>query len=399
MVNFFRPCSSGLKEPKPFPDIGLNQSLPQPKPDMVASSPPEHPRLYIPGPTEVAAEVAAAQTRPLVGHRSAEFQALFYDVAAKLKPILLTEHQVFIVTASGSGLQEAAVRNGVRPGRKVLNMVNGAFAERWHQVAVGNGLEAVRVDIPWGQPVRPEEVDTALAAGGFDAVTVVHNETSTGVMSDIAAIARLVRERYPDVLVLVDAVSSAGGVRIPFDEWGLDFLLTSSQKALALPPGLAFAAASPRFLDRARQVPHRGWYFDLVLLAQSFAEGKTTPATPAIGLLYAAQRQFERILAEGLEARYARHEHMMRMTHDWACAHGFELFPAPGYASPTVTCIRNTRGIDVAAMVQYAKARRLVIGNGYGRLKNQTFRIAHMGELTPEHMHELFDVLTAFLSS
>lgn len=366
---------------------------------MVATPLPDHPRLYIPGPTEVAAEVAAAQTRPLVGHRSAEFQALFYDVAAKLKPILLTEHQVFIVTASGSGLQEAAVRNGVRPGRKVLNMVNGAFAERWHQVAVGNGLEAVRVDIPWGQPVRPEDVDAALAAGGFDAVTVVHNETSTGVMSDIAAITRLVRERYPDVLVLVDAVSSAGGVRIPFDEWDLDFLFTSSQKALALPPGLAFAAASPRFLDRARQVPHRGWYFDLVLLAQSFAEGKTTPATPAIGLLYAAQRQFERILAEGLEARYARHERMMRMTHDWACEHGFELFPAPGYASPTVTCIRNTRGIDVTAMVQYAKARRLVIGNGYGRLKNQTFRIAHMGELTPEHMHELFDVLTAFLSS
>jgi aspartate aminotransferase-like enzyme len=358
---------------------------------------PDHPRLYIPGPTEVAAEVAAAQTRPMVGHRSSEFQALFYDVAAKLRRLFLTAQQVFIVTASGSGLQEAAVRNGVRPGRKVLNMVNGAFAERWHQVALGNGLEAVRVDLPWGQPVRPEDVDAALAAGGFDAVTVVHNETSTGVMSDIEAVARLVRERYPDVLVLVDAVSSAGGVRIPFDAWGLDFLLTSSQKALALPPGLAFAAASARFLDRARQVPHRGWYFDLVLLAQSFAEGKTTPATPAIGLLYAAQCQFERILAEGLEARFARHAAMMRMTHEWACGHGFTLFPEPGYASPTVTCIRNNRGIDVAAMVQYAKAQHRVIGNGYGRLKHQTFRIAHMGELTPADMEALFAVLDAFL--
>ncbi len=356
------------------------------------------PRLYIPGPTEVAADVLAAQTQPLVGHRSTEFTDLFYRVAGKLKPLLLTEQHVYIATCSGSGLQEAAVRNGIKPGRKVLHPVNGAFSERWHQVAVGNGCEAVRVDLPWGQPIRLEDLDPHLAAGGFDAVALVHNETSTGVMSDIGSIAAQVRQRYPDVLLMVDAVSSAGGVRIPFDEWELDLLLTSSQKCLALPPGLAFAAVSDRFLARAREVPFRGWYFDLLLLEKYFSDGRTTPATPAISLLYAADRQFDRMLAEGLEARWARHAQGMQLTHAWAHKHGFTLFPEPGYESPTITCIRNNRDVDVAVMVKHAKARGLVIGNGYGKLKGQTFRIAHMGELTPAQMEELFVVLDEFLS-
>ena len=355
-------------------------------------------RLYIPGPTEVAADVLAAQTRPLVGHRSSEFTDLFYGVARKLKALLLTEQHVYISTSSGSGLQEAAVRNGVRPGRKVLHPVNGAFSDRWHQVAVGNGCEAVRVELPWGQPIRPEDVDRHLATGDYDAVALVHNETSTGVMSDLAAIAAQVRRRYPDVMLMVDAVSSAGGVHLPFDEWQLDLLLTSSQKCFSLPPGLAFAAVSDRFLARAREVPHRGWYFDLLLLEKYFSDGKTTPATPAISLLFAADCQFDRMLAEGLEARWVRHEQGMKLTHAWAQRHGFALFPEPGYESHTITCIRNNRDIDVAAMVKHARASGLVIGNGYGKLKGQTFRIAHMGELTPAHMEELFVVLDPFLN-
>jgi aspartate aminotransferase-like enzyme len=357
-----------------------------------------HPKLYIPGPTEVASEVLQAQTRPMVGHRSQDFADLFYRILPRLKQVLLTDQHVYITASSGTGLQETAIRNGVRPGRKVLNMVAGAFADRWHQVSVANGKDAVRVDIEWGQPIRPEDVDAALAAGGFDAVTIVHNETSTAVMSDIEAIARLVREKYPDVLILVDAVSSASGVRIAFDEWGLDMLLTSSQKAFALPPGLAFAAVSERMLERAKAVPHRGWYFDLLILEKYLASGKTTPATPAISLLYALDVQLDRILAEGLENRWARHETCMSMTHAWARKHGFELFPAPGYESRTVTCVRNNREIDVPAMIAFAREHGMVIGNGYGALKNKTFRIAHMGELGPDDMQALFDVLDTFLT-
>ncbi len=357
-----------------------------------------HPKLFIPGPTEVAPEVLEAQTRPMVGHRNKDFADLFYHILPRLKQVLLTDQHVYITASSGTGLQEAAVRNAVRPGRKILNMVAGAFADRWNQVSASNGKDAVRVDIAWGQPIRPEDVDAALAAGGFDAVTIVHNETSTGVMSDVGAIARLVREKYPHVLILVDAVSSASGVRIPFDEWGLDMLLTSSQKAFALPPGLAFAAVSDRMLKRAQEVPHRGWYFDLLTLEKYLAAGKTTPATPAISLLYALDVQLDRILAEGLENRWARHETSMKLTHAWAQKQGFELFPAPGYESRTVTCVRNTRGVDVPAMIAFAREHGMIIGNGYGALKNQTFRIAHMGELGPDDMRMLFDVLDDFCS-
>ncbi len=358
-----------------------------------------HAKLFIPGPTEVAPQVAQAQTRPMMGHRSQAFADLFYAILPRLKQVFLTDQHVYITASSGTGLQEAAIRNAVRPGRKVLNMVAGAFAQRWHQVSVSNGKDAVRVDIPWGQPIRPEDVDAALAAGGFDAVTIVHNETSTGVMSDIEAIARLVREKHPDVLILVDAVSSASGVRIAFDDWGLDMLLTSSQKAFALPPGLAFAAVSDRMLDRAQEVPHRGWYFDLLNLEKYLTAGKTTPATPAISLLYALDVQLDRILAEGLENRWARHETAMQLTHAWAREHGFELFPEPGYESRTVTCVRNTRDIDVPALIAFARERGFVIGNGYGNLKNQTFRIAHMGELGPDDMRDLFHALEPFFRS
>ena len=358
-----------------------------------------HPKLFIPGPTQVAPEVLQAQTQPMVGHRSKDFADLFYRILPRLKQVLQTEQHVYITASSGTGLQEAAIRNAVRPGRKVLNMVAGAFGDRWHQVAVSNGKDAVRVDIPWGQPVRPEDVDAALAQGGFDAVTIVHNETSTGVMSDLEPIARLVRETYPDVLLLVDAVSSASGVSIPFDAWGLDMLLTSSQKAFALPPGLAFAAVSDRMLERARQVPHRGWYFDLLKLESYLAAGKTTPATPALSLLYALDLQLDRILAEGLENRWARHRTCMELTHAWAQEQGFQLFPEPGFESPTVTSIRNTRDIDIPAMIAFARQHHMIIGNGYGPLKNQTFRIAHMGELGPDDMQALFHVLTTFLQS
>ncbi len=358
-----------------------------------------HPKLFIPGPTEVAPEVLTAQTRPMIGHRDPQFAETFYRILPRLKQVLRTEQHLYILASSGSGLQEAAVRNAVRPQRKVLNMVAGAFGDRWQKVSVANGKNSVRIDLPWGQPIRPQDVDAALADGDFDAVTIVHNETSTGVMSDIAAIAQLVRANYPDVMLLVDAVSSASGVRIDFDAWGLDMLLTSSQKAFALPPGLAFAAVSPRLLARAAQVPARGWYFDLLLLEKYLAAGRTTPATPAVSLLNALDVQLQRILGEGLEARWARHQASMHLTHAWARKNGFQLFPEPGYESRTVTCVRNTRGIDVPAMIAFAREHGMIIGNGYGQLKNKTFRIAHMGELGPDDLNALFAVLDDFLAT
>lgn len=354
-----------------------------------------HVKLFIPGPSEVRPEVLQAQTAPMIGHRSSDCDALIASVEEKLKQVFMTAHRVYVLASSGSGLQEAAIRNSVRTGERVANFVNGAFSQRWHDVSMGCGKEAVKFEVPLGQPVRPEFVVASLAGSRWDAVTVVHNETSTGVVSPVGEIAALLRERYPETLVLVDAVSSLGGDEIPTDAWGLDVCLTSSQKALALPPGLAFAAVSDRVLERASEVEGRGWYFDFLLL-EKYLVKNTTPATPAISLLRAADRQLSDILAEGMAARVARHRRLADMTRAWAAARGFGLFAAEGFRSQTVTCVENSLGIDYAALSKFLKARGFAISNGYGDLKGKTFRIAHMGDVTEAGMQELLTTIDAF---
>ncbi|MFZ2487705.1 MAG: alanine--glyoxylate aminotransferase family protein [Anaerolineae bacterium] len=357
-----------------------------------------HTRLFIPGPTEVRPDVLQAQTGPMIGHRSSDCDALIGSVESKIKQVFQTEHRVYILASSGSGLQEAAIRNGVREGRRVANFVNGAFSQRWHEVSVGCGKQAVRFDVPWGQPVRAADVDAALAGSEWDAITVVQNETSTGATSPVDEIAALLHARYPDTLLFVDAVSSIAGDWIATDAWGLDICLTSSQKALALPPGLAFAAVSDRTLARAREVTGRGWYFDFLVL-EKYLVKSTTPATPAISLLRAADLQLDHILAEGLDARVARHRRLAERTRTWATEHGFALYAAEGHRSQTVTCIENTPGVDYAALSKFLKSRGMAISNGYGDLKGKTMRIAHMGDVTDADMQALLDALTEFLAA
>lgn len=349
-------------------------------------------QLFIPGPTDVAPHVLAAQTQPMIGHRGADFQTLFARIQAKLRQVFATTQRVYVSTASGTGLQEAAMRNCVE--RQVLCCVNGAFAERWYDIAVANGKGAVRLDVQWGRAVLPEMIDAALATGEFDALAIVHNETSTGVTSPLRAIAAHVREKFPAVMILVDAVSSLGGVEIDFDAWGLDVLLTSSQKCLGLPPGLAFAAVSDRALDKARRVPNRGLYFDFVELEKYLLKNQT-PATPALSLLRALDVGLERILAEGLANRFARHAAMAARTQTWALKK-FALFAPPGYRSPTVTCVTNTRRLDVNALNAHLRERGMQISDGYGKLKGTTFRIAHMGEIQLADLEALFAAIDDF---
>lgn len=344
------------------------------------------PMLFIPGPTWVPEEVARAQARPMIGHRGPEFTALFESLIPRLQAVFRTRSRVLLVTASGTGLWEAGVRSLIR--RKVICLINGAFGERWAHVAQANGKEVVPVQVEWGRGLRPEHALEALAAHpDAEAITVVHNETSTGVMNPVAEIAAAVRDASPDVLILVDAVSSLGGAPLETDAWGLDFVLTSSQKCLALPPGLAFCAVSDRALAKAHEVPHRGYYFDLLTLAR-YAERGETPATPAISLLYAADVQLARILEEGLEVRWERHRRMAERVQAWA-AERFGLFAEAGFRSWTLTCVANTRGIDVGALNAFLQSRGKVISSGYGPLKGKTFRIAHMGEIQPHHVEEL----------
>ena len=356
-------------------------------------------RLFIPGPTDVAPEVLAAQLAPMIGHRSDEFEALFARCEEQLRTLFYTAARVFIVAASGSGLQEAAIRNLVSG--RVLSFVNGAFSQRWYEAATGCDKQAVRIEIPWNTAVKPAQVEVALsqalAAGPVDAITVVHNETSTGVISPVQEIAATVRRLSPETLILVDAVSSFSGVRIATDAWGLDLLLTSSQKALALPPGLAFAAVSDRALAKAATVKGRGWYFDFLKLEKSLLKS-TTPATPAISLMRSLGVQLDRIFAEGVEARYARHARLAARTQQWAVANGFDLMAEAGYRSPTVTTVTNTRRISIKQLNAHLARHDMEISNGYGDYKDKAFRIAHVGEVQDADLDRLFAAMEAFLA-
>lgn len=376
----------------------VNTAERQPNGLLHAPKPPQ--KLFIPGPTDVLPEVLEAQTAPMIGHRTDEFEALFAKVQTGMKQLYFTDSRVYVAAATGSAMQEAAIRNVVHS--RVINFINGAFSQRWHQVSVGCGKEAIAVDLPWCTAVKPEQVvealQKALETGPVDAITVVHNETSTGVASPVGEIAAAVRAVSPDTFVLVDAVSSFGGTRLPFDEWGLDVMLTSSQKALAVPPGLAFAAVSDRVLSRAKEVKGRGWYLDFLNL-EKYLLRNTTPATPAISLMRALGLQLDIIFAEGVESRFARHHYLAERTCRWALDHGFNLMAEEGYASPTVTTVENTHKLDIADLNRHLDRDNMEISDGYGDYKGKAFRIAHMGEVTGADLDRLFAAMENYMQA
>ena len=352
------------------------------------------PHMFIPGPVDVDPDVMDAQTNPMMPHRSAEFETIFSGTEAKLKQVFFTESRVFQPPASGTGMQEAGIRNLAQ--QDVLSCVNGAFSERWHQVALTNGKQADRLEAAWGEPILPNSLAAALKQKKYEAVTIVHNETSTGVVNPLEELAAVVHEISPDTLILVDAVSSLGGMKIDTDGWGLDFVLTSSQKCLALPPGMSFAAVSDRALTKAETVDNRGWYFDLLRLEKHRIKN-STPMTPTMSLIWALDVQLDKMLAEGLEARFARHAAMADRVQSWAIEHGMEPLAPEGYRSKTVSTIKNLRGVDIAALNKFLMDKGMRIANGYGNLKNETFRIAHMGETRMHHIDELLDAFETFI--
>jgi aspartate aminotransferase-like enzyme len=264
---------------------------------------------------------------------------------------------------------------------RALVTVCGAFSQRWYEIAVANGVPADRLDVDWGEGFSPEMIDEALSQGDYDTLTVTFNETSTGVMNPLKEIAALVREKYPDVVILVDAVSGMAGAKIEFDAWDLDCVLASTQKAFALPPGLTVTAVSERMFQRAAEIENPGFYFNFHRFLKYYKRNNT-PATPAISTIVALNKQMDDILEEGLENRWQRHIDMAETVRAWARTH-FGLFPNERYLSNTVTTVENTRGISVADLNAELAKRGAVISNGYGsKLREKTFRIAHMGDLT-----------------
>ena len=361
------------------------------------TTPLEPGHFFLPGPTEVRPDVLAAQNGPMIGHRGKAIQDLLASIDAGLKPVFRTERPVIVSTSSASGLMEAAVRNAVVEG-KVLSLVNGAFSDRFAEIAVTCGLDVERIDVEWGSVHDPVQVAERLAAGGYDVVTLSQSETSTGALQDLEAIAEVVN-RYDDTLLLVDSVTGVGGAETHTDDWGVDFILTGSQKALALPPGLAFGVANEAMLARSAKAPAKGWYFDLVALHSQIEEHQT-PATPAVSLLYALDYQLQRIAEETMEGRWQRHLDMQQRTFDWVdemSGKGVDIgiFADEGHRSPTVTCVTTDRSREVVSALF---ERGWVVGGGYGKLKDTTFRIGHMGDHTMDELEELLDVLTEVMA-
>ncbi len=337
-------------------------------------------KLFIPGPTHVRDEILQAQTAPMVGHRAKEYINLQAEVTPKLQQLLYTEQPVLMFASSGTGVMEGSIRQAVRPGKRALVTVCGAFSKRWFEVSQGNGIPTDKIEVEWGLGFRPEQVVEALGQGDYDALTLTFNETSTGVQNPVPEIAAAVRAKYPDTVILVDAVSAMAGAKIEFDAWDVDCVLASSQKCFALPPGLAVAAISERMLARAAEVPGCGYYFSFHDNLKYYKKNQT-PATPAISLINALNQQLTDILAEGLENRWARHWEMAGIVQAWGRKY-WKLFAADEFLSPTVTTMANTRGISVGDLNKALAERGAMISNGYGDLKEKTFRIATMGDLT-----------------
>lgn len=345
-----------------------------------------HKKLFIPGPVEVTKDVLEKLATPMIGHRTKDASKLQREISAMAMKLFYTKNQIILSTTSGSGLMEGAIRSCTRKRAVVFSV--GAFGDRWHQMAVCNNVPADKVQVEWGNATTPEIVDNALSTGKYDLMTITHNETSTGVMCPVEEIAPVVK-KYPDVVWCMDTVSSMGGAKIEVDALGVDICITSTQKAIGLPPGMSLCSISEKALEAARKVEFRGYYLDLLALYEYIQKkDHQYPSTPSLPHMFALHYQLNRILEEGLENRFARHLEMANHVREWAKTH-FELFAEERYASNTVTAIKNVKGISVADLNKQLGERGFMISNGYGALKEKTFRIAHMAECTLAEIDEL----------
>lgn len=352
-------------------------------------------KLFIPGPTNVHPDVLAKMATPMIGHRTPEASVLQKSISDKLRKLMYTENKIVLSTSSGTGLMEGAIRSITQ--KKAIVFATGSFGKRWHELAILNGIDADLHEEEKGNPILPETVDSYLKTGKYDTLAITHNETSTGVMNPLEVISEVVK-KYPRVLWMVDAVSSLGGVKLEIDLLGIDVCISSSQKALALPPGLALASISKKAEERLIKIGHKGYYLDLLTLCEYIDKRNYQySSTPSLSHMFALDFQLDRIFKEGLENRFIRHIEIAEYTINWA-NHFFKVYTKPGFESLTVTCIENTRKINVSELNKALQLKNMVLSNGYGPLKDKTFRIGHMGELTIDDMMELTAAIEEILN-
>ena len=344
------------------------------------------PNLRIPGPTALPPTVREAGARQMINHRGPEFAAMLARILEGMKPFFGTTSDIAMLSCAGSGGLEAAVVNTLSPGDRVLGVSIGAFGDRFAEVASAYGAEVVKLDVEWGRAADPADVREALAEQGpFGAVLLTHNETSTGVMNPIPELAAAIREASPETLILVDSVSALGAVPFAMDDWGIDVVVTGSQKAWMSAPGLAMVAASERAWAAMETARMPRFYLDLRKHRDSHADGET-PWTPALAVVYQVDEGIRLMQAEGPHAVFARHEACAAATRAGLEALGFELFADPRYASRTVTCVRLAPGVEWKALNGALKQRGIVLAGGQGKLTGQVFRVGHLGSVTVEEI-------------
>jgi aspartate aminotransferase-like enzyme len=349
-----------------------------------------HKKLFIPGPVEVREDVLEKMAGPMIGHRTKDASNLQRGISEKMQKVMYTNNTILLSTTSGSGLMEGSVRSCTSKRAAIFSI--GAFGDRWYKMATSNGVPADIFTSEPGKPTTAEMVDKELSTGKYDVVTITHNETSTGVMNPVDEISEVMK-KYPEVVWCMDTVSSMAGTKIEVDKLGVDICITSTQKCLGLPPGMAICSFSQKAVEAAKKVQFRGLYLDLLDL-YNYIQKKDYqyPSTPSLSHMYALDYQLDRILEEGLENRFARHIEMAGLVRTWA-KENFELFPEERYVSNTLTTIRNTKGISVSELNKKLGAEGYMISNGYGDLKEVTFRIAHMADTTVEEIKELLAVI------
>lgn len=352
-------------------------------------------KLFIPGPIEVSEKTYQALRTPVIGHRSSDFVKFYQSLQPFLQELFYTKDPVFLSTSSAWGVMEGSIRNLTK--KKVLNCMCGAFSDKWYDVSKRCGKSATALQFEWGKPVDPEAVRYELNTGEYDTITIIHNETSTGVLNHIDKLMAVVRD-FPEVISIIDTVSSFSVIPVEKDKLGIDVMITGSQKALALPPGLALFSVSQKAMERAATVNDRGYYFDFIEFQKNHEKGMT-PSTPALPQIFALKSKVEDIFQEGISQRHTRHERLNKLVHLWVEKNSFELFPEKQYASKALSCIKNNRNIDLPLLNKKLKERyNCIIDIGYGKLKGKTFRISNMGDETDETINQLLEQLDTLLS-
>lgn len=353
-----------------------------------------HKKLFIPGPVEVREDVLEKMATPMIGHRSKEASQLQRGISDKLRKLFYTNEEILLSTSSGTGLLEGAIRCSTIKRAAIFSV--GAFGKRWYQIAEANNVPADLFEEDFGKAVDVDKIDKALATGKYDVLCITHNETSTGVMNPVQEISKILK-KYPEVVWCVDTVSSMAGTKIEVDKLGIDICLTSTQKAIGLPPGMSICSFSKKAVERAKKVKFRGYYLDLLSLYNYIhKKDYQYPSTPSLSHMFALDYQLDRILEEGLENRYKRHLEMAEYVRAWARKY-FELYSDERYLSNTVTNIKNTRNIDIGELNKELGKRGFQISNGYGTLKGKAFRIAHMADFTLDDIKELLNNINDIL--